>query len=243
MNELKKLVVEQLEKATDPDEQIRILQEINKTILTKYVIQIGNFTIEPLLVETYYNCKEKFEDKSVHAAYSDSDALTYKLARERQKNNFGELYVHYGCKDGIDVVLSNGDYYLSILVKNALVNREFKKQWAVSETICSKCDKHNECNKGLKCNYYGEKVLKKKTPDTCSDVVFLARKGVKGDFANKKLAALPIDVIRKYSFTPGESTTALVTKYIKEQLKSGHADETKLKELAKGIVAWKHFES
>lgn len=50
MDELKKLVVERLVKETDPNKQIQILQEIDKTILTKYVIQIGNFTIEPLWV-------------------------------------------------------------------------------------------------------------------------------------------------------------------------------------------------
>ena len=54
MDELKKLVVERLVKETDPNKQIQILQEINKTILTKYVIQIGNFTIEPLWVEADY---------------------------------------------------------------------------------------------------------------------------------------------------------------------------------------------
>lgn len=243
MDELKKLVVEQLEKATNLDEQIYILQEINKTILTKYVIQIGNFTIEPLLVEAYYNCEKKFADKSVHAAYSDSDAPTYTLARERQKDKFGELYVHYGCRDGIDVVLSNGDYYLSILIKNALVNQEYKKQCAISETICEKCDSCNECNKGFKCKYYGGKVLREKASNIDKDIVFLARKGIKGDFADKKLAALPINDIRKYSFTPGESATTLITNYIKEQLKSGSTDESKLKELAKGIVAWKQFEA
>ncbi|MCH5170493.1 MAG: hypothetical protein J1F24_04315 [Oscillospiraceae bacterium] len=243
MEELKKLIVEQLEKATDQNEQIRILQEINKTLLMKYVIQIGDLTIEPLLVETYYYCKEKFEDKSVHAAYSESDAPTYKLARERQKNKFGELYVHYGCKDGIDIVLSNGDYYLSILIKNALVNQEFKKQCAISETICNKCDTCSECDKGLKCKYYGENVLKKKISNIDKDIVFFARKGIKGDFADKGLAALPLDEIRKYSFTPGESATTIITNYIKGQLKIGRADEEKLKELSKGIVAWKRFGS
>ena len=242
MDKLKKLVVEQLEKETDPNEQIRILQEINKKLLTEYAIKVGDLTIEPLLVEAYYYCEKKFEDKSVHAAYSDSNAPTYRLARKRQKDNFGELYVHYGCKDGIDVVLSNGEYYLSILIKNALVNGEFKKQCAISEAICGNCDKCNECDKGLQCKYYGEKVLEEKNSNIeGKDIVFLARKGIKGDLADKKLAALPIGEIRKHPFTPGESATTLITNYINEQLKSGCAEEAKLKELAKGIVAWKHF--
>lgn len=243
MQELKKMVDEQLINKTNPNEQIRILQEINKMILTNFVIQVGDLTIEPLLVEAYYYCEKKFEDKSVHAVFSDSDAPTYKLARERQKNKFGELYIHYGCNDGIDIVLSNGDYYLSFLIKNALVNKKFKKQCAISKAICDKCDKCNECDKGFRCKYYDMEVLTNKIPDRNKDIVFLARKGVKGDFADKKLAALPINEIRKYTFTSGECATALISNYIKEQLKNGHADEAKLRELAKGIVAWKNFES
>lgn len=148
MEELRKKV-EELEivanlEGDHKEEQIKILKEIGAKLINEYVIQVGNLRIEPMLVEAYYYHKEKFGDKSVHAAYSDSNASTYKLARERQMNKFGELYVHYGCKDGIDVVLSNGDYYLSILIKNALINGEFKKQCAISETICSNCDKFNE---------------------------------------------------------------------------------------------------
>lgn len=246
MEELRKKV-EELEivanlEGDHKEEQIKILKEIGAKLINEYVIQVGNLRIEPMLVEAYYYHKEKFGDKSVHAAYSDSNASTYKLARERQMNKFGELYVHYGCKDGIDVVLSNGDYYLSILIKNALINGEFKKQCAISETICSTCDKCNECDKGFKCKYYGEKVLKKKDHYIDKNIVFLARKGIKGDFADKKLAALPIDEIRKYPFTPGECATTLIKNYIKEQLESGHTEKAKLKELSKGIVAWKHFE-
>lgn len=242
MNELKNLV-QKLENTKEEKEQIRILQEIGEKLINCYTIQIGEYNIEPMLVEAYYYCDEKFKDKSVHAAYSDSDAPTYNLARARQKNNFGELYIHYGCKDGIDIVLSNGDYYLSFLIKNALVNKEFKTQSAISKTICEKCDKCNECEKGIKCKYYGNKtLLQRMLSGNEKNVVFLVRKGIKGDFADKKIAALPINDIKKYKFTAGESVTLIITKYIEEQLESGHAEEAKLKDLAKDYVSWKYFE-
>lgn len=244
MDELRELVKE-LEDAREEKERIKKLQYIGEKLINCYTIQIGTDKIEPMLVEAYYHCAGKFEDKSVHAAYSDSDTPTYKLARERQKNKFGELYIHYGCKDGIDIVLSDGKYYLSYLIKNALVNGKFKKQCAISETICDKCGKYNECKKGLKCVYYGDTenaVLQRALPVRDKEVVFLVRKGIKGDFADKKIAALPIDDIREYAFTPGECKTTLIKNYIKEQLKNGHADKTKLKELAKGMVAWEYFE-
>lgn len=243
MDELKNTVVWQLvkklEDTDDPEARIRILQEINRTILTEYVVQIGDYIIEPLLVESYYYDKNTFQDTSVHAACT-SEAPTYSLARGRQTNHFGELYVHYGCKDGIDVVLSDGDYAFSILIKNAFVNGQFKKQCAISDAICSGCD--HACNKGQDCKYHGSPVLKKE-PEKTRDIVFLKRKNVKGEFAEKETAALPIDEIRNHPFTPGESATTLVTRYIEKQLQNGCADKAKLQELAKGLIAWSNFES
>ena len=235
MDKLRELV-KNLEKENDEKKQIEILKNIGKLLLTEYIIQIGNLTIEPLLVEAYYY-SSNFKDNSVHAA-KGSDANTYKLARTRQENNFGKLYVHYGTKDGIDVVLSNGKYYLSFLIKNALINNEFATQCKVSQILCGNCNYNGKCNKGMNCKYYGTDILKHKDNIENTEIVFVRRKGLTNEYKNKPLAALPIYKIKDYAFTPGESKTNIVKKYIESQFKIESYDEEKLKELASGLIAW-----
>ena len=246
MEELKKLVDELIDiQASDEYgrcQRVKKLQEICRKILREYHIKIGNLTIEPLLIEAYYYHKGKFEDTSVHAS-KESKANTYELARKRQKNNFGKLYVHYGTKDGIDIVLSLGDYYLSILIKNALVDHKWATQCAISEKICGNCEKHSEC-KGCKCKYYNKIVLEPVEAKN-QEIVFFPRKGIKNDFADAPLAALPIDTIKEYKFTSGKSRTEIVKDYIRDKLSAEKLDEKekqKLKELASGLVAWDKFE-
>lgn len=244
MEKLEKLV-EELEKESNEEsneesiegKQIKILQDIGKLLLTEYIIQIGNLTIKPLLVEAYYY-NNNFKDNSVHAA-KESDANTYKLARARQENNFGELYVHYGTKDGIDVVLSNGKYYLSFLIKNALINNKFTTQCKVSQILCENCDYIDKCIKGINCKYYGTNILKHKDNIENTEIVFARRKGLTNEYKNKSLAALPIYKIKNYAFTSGECKTNIVKNYIESQLKTESYDEEKLKELASGLIAWK----
>lgn len=236
MDELKELV-KNLEEENDEKKQEKILQNIGKLLLTEYIIQIGNWTIKPLLVEAYYY-NSNFKDNSVHAA-NESNANTYELARARQENNFGELYVHYGTKDGIDVVLSNGKYYLSFLIKNALINNKFAAQCKVSQILCGNCDYIDKCNKGINCKYYGTNILKHKDNVENTEIVFLRRKGLTNEYNDKSLAALPIFKIKNYAFTSGESKTNIVKNYIESQLKTESYDEEKLKELASGLIAWK----
>ena len=197
MEEMKNLVKE-LEQEYDDKRQVKILQEIGKKLINEYEIKIGEFTIEPLLVEAYYYATEdkKFADCSVHAAGSET-SNTAKLARARQKNNFGELYVHYGTNDGIDLVLSDGDYYLSFLIKNSLINGDLAIQSVASKTICEKCNKHknDECDGGKECKYYGEKILRKVT-DKNLELVSLPRKGTNGFYACAPLAMLAIDSLK-----------------------------------------------
>ena len=196
MEELKKLV-KQLEESASPDECVNLLQKMGERLINVYVIQIGKVTIDPILVEAYYY-DEKFKDSSVHAVYSNSDAPTYKLARERQENNYGELYVHFGRKDGIDIVLSNGHYYLSFLIKNAFVNNDVNNnegretQSSISEMICINCDACSKCEKGNKCVHYGSNVLKRVSSKN-RKIVFIPRKGVSGEFSKKRIAAFSID--------------------------------------------------
>lgn len=238
MEELEKLVEKLEDKNNKEEERVKILQDIGKLLLTEYIIQIGNLTIKPLLVEAYYYNNSNFKDNSVHAA-NESNANTYELARARQKDNFGELYVHYGTKDGIDVVLSNGKYYLSFLIKNALINNKFAAQCKVSEILCGNCDNIDKCNKGINCKYYGTNILKHKDNIENTEIVFVRRKGLTNKYKNKPLAALPIYKIKNYAFTSGECKTNIVKNYIESQLKTESYDEEKLKELASGLIAWK----
>ncbi len=219
-------------------DQEQILQEIGAALVNEYVIKIGDLTIEPLLVEAYYYHEDKFHDDSVHAA-NKSNASTYRLARERQKNHFGELYVHYGTKDGIDVVLSmKNDYYLSFLIKNALINGKMETQSKISQCLCENCDKYRECQTGIKCQYYGDIILKSVEPRNY-EIVFSPRRGLKNDFASCVLSALPINNIREYPYTAGLSRTEIIRSYIMQQLKKDQYNEEWLKQLAKGLIDWK----
>lgn len=236
MDKLRELV-KNLEKENDEKKQEKILQNIGKLLLTEYIIQIDDLIIKPLLVEAYYY-NSNFKDNSVHAANA-SNANTYELARARQENNFGELYVHYGTKDGIDVVLSNGKYYLSFLIKNALINNKFAAQCKVSQILCGNCDYNDKCNKGINCKYYGTNILKHTDNIENTEIVFVRRKGLTNEYKDKSLAALPIYKIKNYAFTSGECKTNIVKNYIESQLKTESYDEEKLKELASGLIAWK----
>ncbi len=247
MDELK-AKVEELEAAKDDEERIQVLQKIGAKLINEYEIKIGRLTIKPMLVEAYYFSKN-FQDDAAHAANS-SKANTYELARQRQKNHFGELYIHYGTKDGLDIVLSDGEnYFLSFLIKNSLVEEDGKWEWktqcTVSEKLCEKCDAYDTCEKGKRCKYYGVKVLHR-LPDTSKqEIVFIPRRGIPADkkYVRTPLAALPIAEIRKYKFTPGVSCTDIIRCYITQQLKNGVDDQKleKLQALAKGLIAWKTF--
>ena len=134
MEELKKLV-EKLEAQTDEKEIIATLQEIGKKLITDYEIKIKDLTIEPLLVEAYY-CKENiFCDCNCH----QSPMQTNKADEER----FGKIYQHAETEEngGIDICLplgksrDNEGYYLSFLIKVALINRKPCKQQAINGEI------------------------------------------------------------------------------------------------------------
>lgn len=199
MDKLETLVKE-LEKTRGEKEQIKILQDIGTKLIREYRIEIGGIIIEPLLVEAYYYHKGKFEDTSIHAVKEDN-SNTSKLARERQKNHFGELYMHYGTNDGIDIVLSlNGNYYLSFLIKTARINGSYAKQSAVSQTICGQCENGGRC-KGCECKYYGKEILKPLPDHERKNfrTVFLPRKGVHNDFAAKPLAILSLEILSDQS--------------------------------------------
>lgn len=140
MDELKRLIYE-LE--TSNENEITILQRINKLFLTKLMIRINDtLVLYPTEVEAYYNNATKFSDMCVHN-------------NKLQKNHLGKLYFHrkgetkenkilfwnYG---GIDVCISNNNsYYLSILIRSAIINSDERSisgpcrlLWKTVDLVC-----------------------------------------------------------------------------------------------------------
>ena len=64
MEKLKKLVYELVDENNKEKERVKILQDIGKLLLTEYIIQVGDLTIKPLLVEAYYYHQGKFNDSN-----------------------------------------------------------------------------------------------------------------------------------------------------------------------------------
>ena len=272
MEELRKLVKE-LEKLSDEKEIIAKLQVIGEKLITDYEIKIGGTIIQPILVEAYYNDNvedktqdsayaPRFNDTSVHAAGTKT-SNTAKLARRRQKNHFGELYVHYGTKDGLDVVLSDNDsYYLSYLIKCSLIGEEFVSQCKASEEVCGQCGTMKiDCKKGDNCKYCGEGekkgeiILRKKENSEKTAVVFTLRKGTKkGKFAKAPLAALAVNFFNdknankviQGSLEPEHKKQWVLAKYALDNGKDNmNIDEVQsyIKELYSSKIEKKYFDS
>lgn len=196
---------------------VKKLQEILEIFLRNYYVEFGAFRIDPILVEAYYyNAEQNFKDESVHAARNENGKIATH-ARERQKNNFGKLYIHNikAKNDGLDVCLSKGDYYFSILIKNAIINgKYFATQSNVSKFICEKCQ---GCDEVPNCLYYQECVLKKREQPKDMTVVFLPRKNVP---YHERLAAVSLDDIKankmKLSLAKGFGKERAVAIYMVE---------------------------
>ena len=218
MDALKRLIVEELEKEIDPNEQIRILQEINKMVLTEYVVQIGDFTVEPLLVEAYYyNAANGFDDCNTHCS-------------EKQKRRFGKLYFHEAGRGGVDICISCGEYYLSLLIKNSLATNNgapcFYRQTQLDELL-----------KGNGLAEAEEYVLKKRNTKKDDIVFHTVRKGLVKDncFRNERLASVtgfemkdPAKRRYKFDLEKGRSKEYLICEYI--QAHPGLFTESEFKE-------------
>lgn len=204
-----KTAVRNLEKETDRKKQIEILQSINKLLLTGYEIKVGDFIIEPLLVEAYYYSPGKFEDTNTHGFKSEK-------CRRGQSGRFGKLYVHKMGYGGIDICLSmREDYCLSFLIKNSLVYKnaaEEKKKFCTQVSLL----------RYLKENSVGAEIIEQngvlctKEKDT-APVVNTVRKGVKGSFKNDELASLPVDSLKDYPLTleKGYTKEKITENYLK----------------------------
>lgn len=133
MNNLQDLhsLVSVLESEYDEKKQIQVLEQIGKLLLTQYEIRIdAENIIQPLRVEAYYYpflepCK--FCDPCTHQSSKKIGA-------------FGKLYFienKFGYP-GIDLCLSQGDYYLSFLIKNSQICETCFKQTDLFDRFCDR---------------------------------------------------------------------------------------------------------
>ena len=190
MEDLRDLVKE-LEKAEGWENKIKKLQDINKALVTQYVIRVGDLTIEPLWVEAYYYDKESFPDCNTHM-------------NDKQKGHcrFGKLYLHAKTEinGGVDICLSEkDDYYLSFLIKASLIEGEFCKQQKACGLI-NQLPMEKEDIEEIK-NVLVKKEMKKEKD--CK-VVKAARVGLtKPCFYGQQLAACTVkdlDILEKNGF-------------------------------------------
>lgn len=222
--------IKNLEKETDREKQIKILQSVNKLLLTGYVVKVGDFIIEPLLVEAYYYCPGKFEDTNTHGFKNEK-------SRRMQSDRFGKLYVHKIGYGGIDICLSRKkDYCLSFLIKNSLVSKEGaeeKKEFCTQVSLL----RYLKENSGEVDVIEQRGVLCTKEKDT-APVVNTVRKGVKGSFKNEKLASLSLDSLIGYPLTleKGHTKEKIVENYLKREY--ADASPHKWKEVSEEILGY-----
>ena len=99
--------VHELIKISDRQEIVKALQSLEKYILCNYQMRVFDNIVQMKEIEIYY--------KNEGIGYID----TAMHGRERQKNNFNNLYLHGA---GIDICLSDSeDFYLSILIRGGYV--------------------------------------------------------------------------------------------------------------------------
>ena len=172
MDELQDLgeLLDRLEAPADKRTIIEVVQKIGAKILTHYEIRLGNLTIEPLRVEAYLYKAGCFEDKFVHKGIGKEN----EVYGPRQRNRFGELYIHSGY-DGVDIVLSRSETYaFSFLLKDSRILRNdeiiypFVKQIQLAKILKEQ---------GIPIDYH-EKVLYRKAKPNETIVFKTVRNGL-----------------------------------------------------------------
>ncbi len=225
-----KAAIKSLEKETGRKKQIELLQNINHLLLNRYTIKVGNFIIEPLLLEAYYYYPGKFQDTNTHG-------FKNAVSREKQSDNFGKLYVHKIGYGGIDVCLSLKDKYcLSVLIKNSLVSKigaEGKKEFCTQVSLL----------RYLKENFGEADIIEQKGVllegnEKQSPIVNTVRKGVKGVFKEEKLASLFLYGLKNYPLTleNGYGKEKIVEEYLKENYND--ASKEKWEEMSKEVLGY-----
>lgn len=222
--------IKNLEKENDREKQIKILQSVNKLLLTGYLVKVGDLIIEPLLVEAYYYCPGKFEDTNTHGFKNEK-------CRLGQSDRFGKLYVHKIGYGGIDICLSRKkDYCLSFLIKNSLVLKEGageKKEFCTQVSLL----RYLKENLGEADVIEQRGVLCTKEKDA-APVVNTVRKGVKDSFKNEELASLCLDSLKDYPLTleKGHTKERIVENYLKREY--ADASPCKWKEVSEEILGY-----
>lgn len=194
-------LVRQVEQAESEEEIIRTLQTIGGLLLTDYEIRIGGReTLHPLWVEAYYypyRTPERFNDPSAHPS-------------PRKPGAFGKLYFiesKYGFP-GVDLCLSQGDYYLSFLLKRSRLGERFFKQLDLFDHL-------QDRREALE----GRVVLQRAAEQPSGSPVFhTARIGLRESrtkFAHAPLAAL-IDLQNPYNWERGYGKIWTVANYLAE---------------------------
>lgn len=183
MQDLDKLV-ELLEKESEESAIISYLQDIERVLLTDYFIDVCGIQIVPLWVEAYYFKERVFTDCNSHLS-------------EKQKNRFGQLYFHETGRGGFDICLSKNDnYYLSFLIKAAIVNGEFITQTGIYKTLDHAGVSESVCEQA-------KNILKVRDCQSEMCILFAERVGLqKPCYKDKSLAAVPLEAITKYDFLP-----------------------------------------
>lgn len=200
---------------------IEQLQEIEKKLLTEYVIKAEGLIIEPLWVEAYYFNKNVFSDCNTHLS-------------EKQKNRFGQLYFHEKGRGGFDICLSDSeDYYLSFLLRRTLINGEFVKQTDVNKTL-EKYGKNKEQLENVK------GVLVRRETEQNYKVRYTTRVGLaKPCYKDEKLAAVPLEVIGEYDFSSDrKNLTSLAHAEMKEYISTHEKTKKEYEEECRNTFGW-----
>lgn len=222
--------IKNLEKESDREKQIKILQYVNKLLLTGYLVKVGDLIIEPLLVEAYYYCPGRFEDTNTHGFKNEK-------CRRGQSDRFGKLYVHKMGYGGIDICLSGKKVYcLSFLIKNSLVSKEGAEE---RKEFCTQVSllRYLKENLGVADVIEQMGVLCTKEKDT-APVINTVRKGVKGSFKNEELASLCLDSLKDYPLTleKGHTKEKIAENYLKREY--ADASPHKWKEVSEEILGY-----
>ena len=208
MEKLKRLV-EDLEKKTDKGEIVEQLQIIGRKLVTEYEIKAGDIVIKPLVVEAYYYNPETFPDCNTHM--------------NSLQKEFNVLYRHAiqpglirnGRVGGVDICLAlNSDsdktYYLSFLIKNALIDNEFYKQVALNAKLNSVFNE-NEIIRDV--------IVKiDKRVEKANDLSYHCRRVnlAQECYKSEELAVFTIESLKTYPLTLEIGKEKLIAKYIYE---------------------------
>jgi len=194
--EILKNMVNELCSLNDKEAIVNKLQEIMKYFITNFDLKINNTIIEPIWIEAYYF---NYFNENVNSAFFNEEREIVHC-NTFQKNGFlKKLHFHRKkeCqRNGVDICLSNGDYYLSLLIKNAKIDGVFYKQSRLANYIQ---DLNNDGG------YESKQVMVKKRNKNI-DTYFTARVGVDPTDDDNKLLACLIEIDNrdnKFTFQTG----------------------------------------